>query len=347
MTMRTLIFLFFIMLFSCKINSLKTEEFTNNKNNQSIDLTIALGSCNKQSLPNILFKEIVKNNATHFIWLGDAVYSDTNNPKVLAKNLNDLKNNIEYQKITSKMKVIATWDDHDYGLNDGGEEHIIKKEAQQIFLNFTNVPDNDIRRKREGIYYVETIRIGANVVRIINLDTRYFRSKLTNDPTGKKRYIQNKNSEGTMLGNEQWKWLENELLMTKSDFTIFLSGVQLLSNQHGFEAWGNMPHEVKKFQNLLIHTKTKNAIFLSGDRHIAEISKTNIGKYFNPLIDFTSSGLTHVHSAFNGEENPFRVSDIIHEINFGLLKFDFKNNKVFFEIRGKENKLLEQFIQQY
>ena len=52
-------------------------------------------------------------------------------------------------------------------------------------------------------------------------------------------------------------------------------------------------------------------------------------------------------AGFTGEENPFRINKVVHEINFGLLKFDFKNKKVLFEIRGSGNKILETFTQQY
>ena len=66
-----------------------------------------------------------------------------------------------------------------------------------------------------------------------------------------------------------------------------------------------------------------------------------------PLIDFISSGLTHVYTSFSGEENPFVKGDVVKDINFGLLKFDFENNKVIMEIRGKENKLLQEYVQFY
>ena len=66
-----------------------------------------------------------------------------------------------------------------------------------------------------------------------------------------------------------------------------------------------------------------------------------------PLVDFTSSGLTHIYANFSGEENPFVKGEVVKEINFGILKFDFDKNKVIMEIRGKENKLLQEYVQIY
>ena len=338
--MNKLLLLFIIsLLFSCK-QSIVEKEFND-------DLIISFGSCNNQCLKNVLFDEIVKNNPEVFIWGGDIIYSDTDNPTVLANNFNKFKRDSTYQQFLKKVIVIGTWDDHDFGLNDGGVENPIKKEAQNIFLDFFDVSKKDKRRFNKGVYSSKILKKDSNSVKIISLDTRYFRTKLTPDITGKKRYVPNKYGEGTMLGEIQWKWLETELTNSTANFNIINSSIQFLSNNHGFESWGNIPHEVDRLKKLILKSKAKNVIILSGDRHIAEISKTNIGKFYYPLIDFTSSGLTHAYTAFSGEENPFRVSNVIHQINFGILKFDFKNNHVLFEIRGKDNVLLEQFKQQY
>ncbi len=343
--MKKIILLILIIATSCKPN-VKHKVIVKNDDFNS-DLTISFGSCNNQRINNVLFKEILKNKPELFIWGGDIIYSDTDNPLVLATNFQKFKQDSTYQNFSKKVAITGTWDDHDFGLNDGGFENPIKDEAKHILLDFFDVPKNDKRRNRDGVYSSITIKKDSNSVKIINLDTRFFRTKLTKDPSGKKRYIPNKYGNGTMLGEQQWQWLENELKTATSNFILINSSIQFLSNEHGFEAWGNMPHEVEKLEQLILNSKAKNVIILSGDRHIAEISKKNIGKFKYSLIDFTSTGLTHAYTGFSGEENPFRVSNVIHQINFGVLKFDFKNNKVLFEIRGKNNDVLEQFTQQY
>ena len=50
--------------------------------------------------------------------------------------------------------INVIWDDHDFGINDGGSSYPFKKEAKELYLNFWNVPKNDIRRAREGIYHI-------------------------------------------------------------------------------------------------------------------------------------------------------------------------------------------------
>lgn len=342
--MRYFTLVLLLTFFACKQHKTEQKPITTNAKS---DLVVSFGSCNNQRIKNVLFDEILKNKPEVFIWGGDVIYSDTDDANVLAKNYQKMASDTAYQKFKKNVRIIGTWDDHDYALNDGGFENTIKKTAQQLFLDFLEVPKADARRKQEGVYYSEIIKQGNNSIKIIVLDTRYFRTELTKDISGKKRYVPNKFGVGTMLGKTQWQWLENELKTSTATFNIIVSSIQFLSSKHGFEAWGNMPHEVAKLENMIVKTAAKNVIILSGDRHIAEVSKKNIGAFNTPLIDVTSSGLTHAYTNFHGEENPYRISNVVSQINFGLLKFNFENNTVLFEIRGKNNAILESVEQEY
>jgi hypothetical protein len=48
--------------------------------------------------------------------------------------------------------LLATWDDHDYGTNDGGADFPAKAEAKRAFLEFFADPPDSPRRAREGVY---------------------------------------------------------------------------------------------------------------------------------------------------------------------------------------------------
>ncbi len=328
------IFLIYFTLSSCLGQEKETPDFT-----------VAFGSCNNQFLTNNLWEEIEKHDPNLFIWGGDVIYSDTDRPEVMIKNYEILLQNENYKAFRNKVEILGTWDDHDYGENDGGAGYPMKEKSQELFLDFLGVSKSDPRRIQKGIYSSKTFPVQDKLIKVIVLDTRYFRSDLERAKDGKKRYIPK--SGGTILGHEQWKWLENELNDSKADFHIIMSSIQVWSNQHGFETWGNMPDEVKKLDLLLVHTQAKNVIILSGDRHISEISSKNIEGLNYPLIDFTSSGMTHAYTSFKGEPNPYRVSDVIFQNNFGILYFDLKNNVVKMEIRGEKNQLLQSYSQKY
>ncbi|AQS93326.1 alkaline phosphatase [Polaribacter sp. BM10] len=315
--------------------------------NEANDFTIAFGSCNKQYVENLLWKEIKKNKPNLWIWGGDNIYADTHNLVKLKEDYATQKNQKGYLDLVKNIPVMATWDDHDYGINDSGEESPNKVEAQKAFLDFFNVDANDSRRNQKGIYHTETFKTAKGTIKVFTLDTRYFRTALTDDNETKKRYKPNTYGKGTVLGDQQWDWLTKELKNSNADFNIIVSSIQVLSQEHGYETWGNFPHEVDKLKQIITNSKAKGVLLLSGDRHISEFSKIEVKDLNYPLIDFTSSGLTHSYKNFSGEKNKNRVLNVVSEISYGLLKFDFDTHKITMEMRGKNNKLLQELYQIY
>ena len=340
------IFFLFLILISCKTNT-KQHDKTLSYQVDSDDFVIAFGSCNNQVLPNVLWNEILKNKPDVWIWGGDVIYTTAEDIAVMQKDYQKQKRNPEYADFIKNVEVIGTWDDHDYGLNDGGKENSKKAEAQTLFLDFIDTDKTDKKRAQEGVYFAKDYAIDNKIIKIIILDTRYFRTALTPVDLSRKRYKPNAYGEGSMLGKVQWEWLANELQNSKASFNIIVSSIQFLSSEHGYESWGNMPHERDKLVNLIKSTKAKNTIILSGDRHLSEFSKKEENGLAYPLIDFTSSGLTHSYSNFQGEPNKFRVGKVVSEKSFGILKFNFLKNKVTLQMRGENNVLQQELIHQY
>ena len=333
-----------LIVVSCKS---KKEQSINLSETTENDLVIAFGSCNRQSFENKLWKPVLENNPIAWIWGGDIIYSDTDDMELMSQHYKQQLEQEGYGEIVKNMKVLGTWDDHDYGLNDGGAEYVAKAESQQLFLDFMGVSKTDSRREREGVYHSEIIETDKGNVNVIILDTRYFRSALTPSENPEMRYQPNVYGEGTMLGNAQWQWLEGELNSSTADFNLIVSSIQFLSAEHGFETWGTMPHEVDKLKNMISTSKAKGVVILSGDRHISEFSKTTIDGVDYPLIDFTSSGMTHSYSSFDGEPNQYREGEVVSDLSFGLLKINFETKKIIMQMRGENNVLQQELIQAY
>ncbi|MEP2689808.1 alkaline phosphatase D family protein [Maribacter dokdonensis] len=327
-----------ILLVSCSSKKSLTEKK---------DFVIAFGSCNRVDLPNLLWDDIFNTEPDVWIWGGDNIYADTDDMKALRAMYDQQKKEPGYKKLAQITDVLGTWDDHDYGLNDGGVEFKAKAASQQEFLNFMNVPKSSELRKRKGVYNSKNYVIDGHEVRIILLDTRYFRTPLTPDTETDKRIKPNEYGIGTILGDTQWNWLEKELQNSTADFNIIVSSIQYLSQEHGFEGWGNFPHEVDRLAKLIEDTKPKGVVVLSGDRHISEFSKINLEGIDYPLIDFTSSGLTHAYREFSGEPNKYRVGEVVYTESFGILEFDFKAKTVDFKIVGDNGNVLGQLEQVY
>ena len=68
--------------------------------------------------------------------------------------------------------VIGIWDDHDYGVNDGGKSFKYRLQSQKVFLDFVDEPLDSVRRWREGIYASYMYGGGERRVKVILLDVR-------------------------------------------------------------------------------------------------------------------------------------------------------------------------------
>ncbi|WP_282075747.1 alkaline phosphatase D family protein [Maribacter aquivivus] len=338
----TYFFISVFLLTSCSSNKKQVDNKAINS-----DFVLAFGSCNRIDLPNLLWDDILNTKPDVWVWGGDNIYADTDDMVALRAMYSKQKEQTEYKKLVETTDILGTWDDHDYGLNDGGVEFEAKDASQQEFLNFMNVPEDNPLRKRQGVYNSKKYDVDGHSINIIILDTRYFRTQLTPDTETSKRIKPNDYGDGTVLGDVQWAWLENELNTSKADFNIIVSSVQYLSNEHGFEAWGNFPHEVDRLAKVIADSKAAGVIVLSGDRHISEFSKREINGMNYPLIDFTSSGLTHAYRGFTGEPNKYRVGEVVFTESFGLLEFDFNAKKVDFKIVGDNGIVLEKLEQVY
>jgi len=307
---------------------------------------IAFGSCNKMSMPQTMWPYVNANKPELWVWLGDIIYADTSNMRALAAHYKKLKTLPEYKKLRSQTQVIGVYDDHDYGVNDGCKDYFMKKGAKKCLMDFLDVPMNSPVRRREGAYSSYTFGKGDETVKVIVMDTRYFRDHLDKDPSRKSRYLPN--MEGSMLGEAQWEWLENELRTSTANLNILCSSVQVLADDHPHEKWGNFPIQRRKLLSMIAHVQPKNLLILSGDRHMSEISRMQLEGLTYPLYDFTSSGMTHIRSGAE-EANRFRVGDMILKKNFGVLKITWNGDRpvVSMQTRGLQNELFQEMVVRY
>lgn len=270
---------------------------------------IDFGSCNRPQLPQPFWELMLKDRPDLFIFGGDVIYTD----KFEIKEAYLYQKNIpSYQNFLKHVPVIGVWDDHDYGLNDGGKENSKKIEVQKLFLDFIDEPKNTLRRKREGVY--ASYLYWNETIKVILLDVRYHR-----DPH---------HSGGSVLGKTQWEWLENEIASSKAKLNIIVSGTQIISNKHPFETWGQFEHERERLIQLIKANSHKGAILISGDRHVGEISKLAVEGLPYPLVDITSSGLTHAYTQFSKEENPHRHGKTFADLHYGRLTITKADNKI-------------------
>ena len=279
-------------------------------------IKFGLGSCLDQDYPQPIWTAIEAEQLNHFVFLGDNIYGDLPTGSLFKMRYAYKKQRSILPEFLNQMEIFPIWDDHDYGINDGGGDYKLKKDAKKMFLDFWEIPQNDIRREREGIYFSDEKIFFDKKFKLIFLDTRYFRSELikANDA-----YIKNEDIDATILGKEQWDWLSSEL-KDDFDFLIVFSSIQILAKDHRFEKWSNFPKERKKILDHL-HEFREKTLLVSGDRHRGGIYKKN------DLYEITASSLNKPGS-YDFETDTYLVGKTFPEENYGTIEISKSDIKV-------------------
>ncbi len=171
----------------------------------------------------------------------------------------------------------------------------------------------------------------GNRVQVIMLDTRYFRSplRLAEQPLPGFRarpYVPAVEESDTILGEAQWKWLEQQLRQP-AELRIIASSIQVLSDEHPFEKWGNFPRERSRLLQLIRECRANGVVIISGDRHLGEISLDPFAAGY-PLYDITASGLNQANQAWRPTEpNALRVASLPYGNHFGSIEIHWDSHE--------------------
>ena len=289
--------------------------------NQEI-VTLGFGSCLHQDRSMAILNTIEKKELDLFMFIGDNVYGDQEDGE-LDKLIRTYKQ--QYNNLEDFLKNVSTefiWDDHDFGLNDGGSNYRYKDTAKELFLETWQIPANDPRRQRDGLYFDKMVKKNGLKIHLIFLDNRTFKSewKLTDEfnKEGKERYVEDFNPEKTLLGKKQWSWLKDKLKVD-SNIKIILSSLQILSLGHGWESWDKFPLERSRFFNLIDESNVSNFFILSGDRHRGGFYQFKTADNKN-IYEFTSSSLNLPIPFNTEEEGPLRIGSTYRKANFGVVR---------------------------
>ena len=314
---------------------------------------IAFGSCLHQERHQTVWAEIASKRPDLFLMIGDNVYGDVRatgaaNIPTLSASYARLASRPEFQDFRAKVPMLAVWDDHDFGQNDAGGTFAFKEYAERIFETFWG--SDQAVRTRPGVQQDVVIGPGGERVQIIMLDTRFFRSDLKLLPYQEKApplgwSVPNEDPAATLLGAEQWRWLE-QALDTPADVRLIVSSIQVVTDAHGFEKWGNFPRERERLHALLRSKGIGNAVLLSGDRHQGAIYRSPA---IPNLYELTASSLNYSFADPKRpwvEPDPTRLGEIHGAENYGLIDIDWASRRVRLSLLASNGALLtEQTVQ--
>ncbi|RZV33858.1 MAG: alkaline phosphatase family protein [Sphingomonadaceae bacterium] len=311
---------------------------------------IAVGSCNHQSRSQHMWAQIAATNPDLFLFIGDNNYGDQNwsgdaSLASLREAYAVMADTPELAAFRARVPMMVTWDDHDFGFNDGGAAFAFREWSEEIYETFWDASPEV--KARPGVYESRMFGSDGRRTQIIMLDTRFFRSDLQRMEYQDERaplgpYVQSDDPAKTMLGEAQWQWLEQELAKP-ADLRILVSSIQVLTDAHDYESWEALPLERQKLYSLLADREESGLVILSGDRHAGGVYSAMLPGTDETLLELTSSSLNYSFSSTASntarEPDPLRLTDFISEENFGLVEIDWNARAVTLQLRGNQGEV--------
>lgn len=244
------------------------------------------------------------------VLLGDNVYESDSSD--INEAYRDWGSSPSFQSLYTTVPIIATLDDNDYTAH--------YETGKAAFLEFFQVSATDERWQRgRGVQSVYNF---GEDLQLILLDARYYHDA----------------SKRTLLGNEQWKWLEEDCFLDRNPrLRILVSPIQVLPTEHQWDCWFTQnPMERSRLLDWIRNSPSRT-IIVSGDRHVGAIyterKPDDDDSAVHPPVEMTTSSLTHSVSPpglLDDEvENTtqLKTSGYIYDNNFGSLQIDWRRNQ--------------------
>ncbi|MES3039180.1 MAG: hypothetical protein V4736_14830 [Bdellovibrionota bacterium] len=236
--------------------------------------------------------------------IGDNVYLDRGNidsEKGLWRRHLETRQKLDVYRWKKLIPTISVWDDHDFGVNDGGEEFPLKEASRQMFQVMFG-SQNSAGLDSGPSLALEATYFGQ---RFYLMDGRFFRTK-------EKRFE-------THWGEEQEEWLFSKL-QTSASPSFVMDGTQLFGSYSGYESFElEHPEQFKRVMTRLSQQAAPVA-FVSGDRHFSEIMKIEKNVLGYETLEITSSALhSYAPTSELTANNPRRVTHTI-KLNFLIME---------------------------
>lgn len=276
--------------------------------NDTKPVRIAFGSCNRQTKSQDFWETIQTFSPDAWVSLGDNIYADYYSPQKRLQEYQKLLTDEHYLRFSSEIPCIATWDDHDYAHDNADGRFEGKEESQNVFYHFVGEPLSSKRRLISGVYRSYLLGAEESQVEICLLDLRFFREK--------------PNGSASLLGTEQWQWLEERLAKSPAKLMIIGTSIQFTNPYSGLglETWSKYREEKTRLL-AKIDASPRQTILISGDRHLGELAKDTLPSG-RPLFELTSSGLTDQRTI--PIKYKARVGSSIIDRNFGILDIEWQ-----------------------
>lgn len=271
------------------------------------DVSFLLGSC---AFPypwafwsgkkrDVIFKTMTRHDKDFMVWMGDNVYylfGDWKSKKRMHRKNLKMRFKPHLRSLLESCPQYATWDDHDYGDNNGDGSYNGKYESLDMFQNYWANPYYGLDTAA-GVF----CNFQHSDAEFFMLDTRFYAS------------------DSSMLGTAQTDWLKAKLKASKANFKFIVSGTQVLPDNPNGEDLGDFGESRHDLLDFIKKEGITGIIFLSGDRHYGELMRMERPDTY-PLYEMTSSPLTSIVNPAVTKDNAIRMpGTLVKDLNFGKI----------------------------
>jgi alkaline phosphatase D len=207
--------------------------------------------------PNGIWREMNKLKLDAVCLMGDTPYIDKSDLSSVRSRHRKLLQLPDLASLGKHTSIIGTWDDHDFGRNNGNGRNMMKGKAntRRGFVDYR--AHSQYGNGREGVYH----KVDLGMIEVFLLDPRYF-SQTEPSPVDK--------TKPTCFGKEQWEWLLKNLRESKAPFKVLAMGAIWQDKKNSetddmFTYW----YERDALLDFVKKEKISGVTLLGGDIHVA------------------------------------------------------------------------------
>lgn len=207
--------------------------------------------------PNGIWKEMQTLNLDMVCLMGDTPYIDSTDLAKVRSRHRQFLQMPDLAELSANTSTVGTWDDHDFGRNNGNGRNLSKGKAdtRRGFVNYR--AHSQFGNATEGVYHKSDL----GMMEVFFLDPRYF-SQTEPSPVDA--------SQPTCFGSEQWAWLLTELRDSKAPFKVLAFGAIWEDKKNKetddmFTYW----YERDALLDIIRNENISGVVLLGGDIHVA------------------------------------------------------------------------------
>ncbi len=262
------------------------------------------------------------------IWTGNTAHlrlSDTSSLSGTRKRFVTARNVKELSPLIATIPNYASWGQTDYGKNFPGKSYTHRNQVEKVFREFWPAP-------------TKTLPIGGLTTHFSYADADFFfldvNTHRNDTPT---------TGESTkILGDEQIKWLRQEIRRSQATFKVIIAGAPILNPAKSRTNLSYAETEQTKLLQMLREEGISGLFFISGGKPFGELTKLVHASSYN-LFDLTVGPVTAKPVEKTDELNFFRVPGTSSfERHFALLDISGseKERKLTIRVMNQEGKEL-------